>query len=429
MLARPIKLCVAICVLVALGLGGCSTATPEAAPTPTAKPAATATQPPADGEPEETPEVEEDAPQVFSEGTEFIATTGGFDLDEGVDPGRMDPTLDFMLRPAGVGELEFFPYAGAVFGFDNTFSEAPDLEQCSDSDTLVHEKQIITASDEQYVCYLTGGNRYGYLRFVEVEEETVTFEWRTFESSASLFPPLSAPPVYFAWVIDQFVPYDSYLDLDNGVAVDEDAGAGDFTVAPGELSKTVVFTPVKPAKFAFDSTYPREPILDDCMSLDDTQMMGDEVTVEPLEVYNVCYRTDEGRYGYIRFTDVSDEGITLDLKTFESAEAYAPTPGAQPTTVAAPEMCEGGELWLDVWPVAIACEPNSQRWTATIFVEGHGANCIYTYMWQGEVQAGPVVGSMTFDVQSEGGTIIGTASVSSGEQVAQGPVYVEKDCP
>ena len=83
---------------------------------------------------------------------------------------------------------------------------------------------------------------------------------------------------------------------------------------------------------------------------------------------------------------------------------------ATPTTPDGP--CEGGPLWLDAWPTSATC--TSSGWTATIFVEGHGGNCQYTYYWEGVFQGGPTSGSMTFDIHSAGfgASVVGKASVS-----------------
>ncbi len=81
-----------------------------------------------------------------------------------------------------------------------------------------------------------------------------------------------------------------------------------------------------------------------------------------------------------------------------------------------PTVCVGGPLQLDAWPVAKTCDGGS--WQATIFVEGHGGDCRYTYNWERQVQGGPTSGSMTFEVKSasRGIAIVGEVSVISGGQ-------------
>jgi hypothetical protein len=90
--------------------------------------------------------------------------------------------------------------------------------------------------------------------------------------------------------------------------------------------------------------------------------------------------------------------------------------------------CEGGPLSLEAWPVNRVCHAGG--WTATIFVEGHGGDCSYTYAWERQVQGGPMSGSMTFDVDSAGfGAIVGEASVTSAGQAAAVGLYIPSGCP
>jgi hypothetical protein len=60
---------------------------------------------------------------------------------------------------------------------------------------------------------------------------------------------------------------------------------------------------------------------------------------------------------------------------------------------------------------------------ATIFVQGHGGDCMYTYTWEGEIKGGPMPGSMTFEIYTTDheAVIMGTAAVTSaGETVEVG---------
>ncbi len=83
--------------------------------------------------------------------------------------------------------------------------------------------------------------------------------------------------------------------------------------------------------------------------------------------------------------------------------------------------CAGGPLQLNAWH--LNKEWTSDAWMATIFVQAHGGDCMYTYAWQGEVKGGPMSGSMTFDLYAADheAYIMGTASVTSaGETVEVG---------
>ena len=95
-----------------------------------------------------------------------------------------------------------------------------------------------------------------------------------------------------------------------------------------------------------------------------------------------------------------------------------------------PSVCQRGPLSLDVWSVGKVC--TSSGWTATVFIEGHGGDCRYTYAWERQVKGGPLPGSMTFEVKSAGyGTaIVGEASVTSaGQTVVVGLHIPPPRCP
>ncbi len=107
----------------------------------------------------------------------------------------------------------------------------------------------------------------------------------------------------------------------------------------------------------------------------------------------------------------------------------APVPTSTP---AAPvPACDdmGAPLRLDAWDVGKWCMAGG--WGATVYVAGHGGDCMYTYSWEHEVRGGPMSGSMTFDVTASGfsSAIVGEASVTSAGQTATVGVFISPpDC-
>lgn len=98
-----------------------------------------------------------------------------------------------------------------------------------------------------------------------------------------------------------------------------------------------------------------------------------------------------------------------------------PTPTLTSTVVTTPTVeCQGGPLQFNAWH--IGKEWTDGGWVATIFVQGHGGDCSYTYAWNGESKGGPMSGSLTFKIyQTELESIFGTASVTSaGETIEVG---------
>jgi hypothetical protein len=87
--------------------------------------------------------------------------------------------------------------------------------------------------------------------------------------------------------------------------------------------------------------------------------------------------------------------------------------------------CESGPLWLAAWPVE---KVNTEDgWKVTIFVEGHGGDCLYTYSWEGQVVSEPISGSLTFEVSQTDphAVIFGTASVASAGEVDEVGLFIK----
>jgi hypothetical protein len=102
-----------------------------------------------------------------------------------------------------------------------------------------------------------------------------------------------------------------------------------------------------------------------------------------------------------------------------------PRPTLTPVpTLLPPASCQGGTLRLASWPVGSVCNAGG-GWTTTIFAEGQGGNCIYTYLWNGEVKAGPMTGSTKFDIRVEAGPLLGKVAVTSAGQLAEAGIYLE----
>lgn len=139
------------------------------------------------------------------------------------------------------------------------------------------------------------------------------------------------------------------------------------------------------------------------------------------------------RYGYVTLAK-GDHSVRVEY--FERSQAAMArvtwqqigAAAAYPTPVP-PAACAGGPVRLDAWPVSTACTGGG--WKATIFVQGFGGDCRYTYAWQGQTKGGPMPGSTTFDIMSasKGIAIVGEATVTSAGQTAKVKLYVRPpDC-
>jgi len=98
-----------------------------------------------------------------------------------------------------------------------------------------------------------------------------------------------------------------------------------------------------------------------------------------------------------------------------------PTPLVTATATLTPTMsadCAGGPLWIEAWYLDRTYEADG--WTATIFIKGHGGDCVYTYAWEEEVKGESMPGPITFEIHHTDryATIMGTASATcAGETV------------
>ncbi|MCX7681296.1 MAG: transglycosylase SLT domain-containing protein [Anaerolineae bacterium] len=88
-------------------------------------------------------------------------------------------------------------------------------------------------------------------------------------------------------------------------------------------------------------------------------------------------------------------------------------------------VCEGGPLEIYAWDLGKALSPRG-GWTATIFIQGRGGDCLYTYAWNDEIKGGPMSTPITFEVYMPDrmGNIIGTASVTSAGQTVKRGLFI-----
>ena len=115
--------------------------------------------------------------------------------------------------------------------------------------------------------------------------------------------------------------------------------------------------------------------------------------------------------------------ITTVVPTVTPVPPDPPVTSTLPTTITV--ECPGGPLQLNAW--YIDKEWTDVGWAATIFVQGHGGDCMYTYSWEGEIKGGPMSDSMTFIIQQTEplAIIMGTASVASAGQTVEVGLYLK----
>jgi hypothetical protein len=131
--------------------------------------------------------------------------------------------------------------------------------------------------------------------------------------------------------------------------------------------------------------------------------------------------TDGASSGWVQITDLELNQDLTNLPRITPAPTLTPTPPTPSPTPTPVVECRGGPLRLSTWDVEKV--HTTDGWTATIFAQGHGGNCLYTYAWEGENKGGPTPGPVTFEISHSdpNAVIVGTVSVTSaGETVTEG---------
>jgi hypothetical protein len=133
---------------------------------------------------------------------------------------------------------------------------------------------------------------------------------------------------------------------------------------------------------------------------------------------------DDASTGWVQTADLKINRVLSGLPRVTPLPTLTPTPQT-PSPTPAPE-CEGGPLWLEAWDLDKVLTEDG--WKATIFVEGHGGDCMYTYAWDGEVRGGPMSGPLTFEVscKDRGAVIVGTASVTSAGETVEVSLLIRR---
>ncbi len=141
---------------------------------------------------------------------------------------------------------------------------------------------------------------------------------------------------------------------------------------------------------------------------------GRSATSNWLYVYD-----QKGNQGFIDLDRVQWTGDVAALPVFNSI------PGSTTPATAT------GDLGLNIWglPDTVRCEaPGSSAWYQTIFMEGTGGGT-YTYFWENKQVGGPINTSITVELRSNGGALVGTGSVTSnGQTTSKGLFLTNPGC-
>lgn len=122
------------------------------------------------------------------------------------------------------------------------------------------------------------------------------------------------------------------FDFDGGVSLAPPDPACDFNLLPGPDSGTIQVYPIETAQLAYGGVFPEAPTPAQCAQ--NPALSAEPEVVAPLAAMYVCYRTGEGRAGYLHFTgaDLAQAGaVTFDWVTFAEENGAEPAPNGSHT--------------------------------------------------------------------------------------------------
>jgi len=144
------------------------------------------------------------------------------------------------------------------------------------------------------------------------------------------------------------------------------------------------------------------------------------------EQVTVVGRSAVGQWYYVRDDQGVEGFVYIDRLEWSGDYESLPVKGSIPLTPATRASPTSQiPLVMDLWDLPGTEDCDGGVWLKSVFIQGHGANGIYTYYWNGQRLVGPTDQAHTFQVRSTGGAIIGTGKVISGDgQQIERDLYV-----
>ena len=113
------------------------------------------------------------------------------------------------------------------------------------------------------------------------------------------------------------------FDFDNGVSLTPPDPNCDFTLLPGPDNGTIEMYPIVPAQLAYGGVFPDAPTFTQCAGTN--AFSTEPELVAPMAAMYVCFRTGEGRIGYLHFTTADLEqaySVTFDWLVFDQDDGH-----------------------------------------------------------------------------------------------------------
>jgi len=140
----------------------------------------------------------------------------------------------------------------------------------------------------------------------------------------------------------------------------------------------------------------------------------------------VYVSAEDGRVlGWAQVANLRIPGALQKLALITPVPTLTPTPTATLTpTPTATVACDGGSLRAEAWALRAYRSPLG-GWIAVIYTKGYGGNCEYTYVWNVDIEKGPMFGSTLFELKLDRfEALVGAVTVISGDEQVEVGVFV-----
>ena len=152
---------------------------------------------------------------------------------------------------------------------------------------------------------------------------------------------------------------------------------------------------------------------------------ADEVDVVMAdEMVTVIGRSDNNNWLYIQDGEGNQGFVFADFLSWSGVIASLPIRTGNITSEPTPAPTLSGTLSLDIYQLDGTEVCNGTAWTQKVFMRAQGVSGTFEYYWEGAQVGTAVNDSITFEVSSSGGTIVGTGSVTVNGATASQELFI-----
>ena len=142
------------------------------------------------------------------------------------------------------------------------------------------------------------------------------------------------------------------------------------------------------------------------------------------ELVTVLGRSENNNWLYVRDEAGNSGFVYAAFFTWTGEIANLPiqAESTESTATAVPTL--DGTLTLDIYPLSGTAQCSSGAWSQDIFMRAQGVSGTFEYYWEDELVGTAVNDSITFEISSSGGAIVGTGSVTASGVTVSQEIYI-----